>query len=78
MADTPHVCRTCRFAMFEKTPTGKFRKDWSGLCLWPVPKNLPLPLSITRQLPDRGLVLHKGCIWPQDETLCPVWEAPRH
>ncbi len=58
-------CATCKYGDFGE------RRTLNGICEWPVPQCLPLPVSITR----RPAALLKTEIWITD-TDCPTWAAP--
>jgi hypothetical protein len=66
-------CHTCKFATWNKTPTGRISKSLPGKCAW----------SKTVQLPSCGyeqgkpLVLRGGAIWHRDAVKCATYEKAK-
>ena len=72
MTTQKQSCRTCRWAEWERTPTGRIKQNCSGQCVYPV-AHIRLPDSITENVmftknPPRN------AIWTKDGTNCPCWE----
>jgi hypothetical protein len=70
-------CGTCNMAHFAKTPTGRFVKGRSSRCAYHIP--MPVLPSCVVGEPVRAadyLDRHKGNVWPDGGTDCPLW-APK-
>jgi hypothetical protein len=68
-------CGTCRWANgFEKTATGRFKKDSCAKCSveikWP-----PVPFILIDALPRKTWgVWQANAVWPKDGENCECWE----
>lgn len=62
-------CKTCKFAKFVLTPSGRIKKDWAGECTY----ELILP-----SVPASMEVYSKSFgIWPDSGKNCPTYIAIR-
>lgn len=61
-------CAECRFAKFQLTPTGKFRKGKPGQCTAELP---PPPDLLCVSRPQR---IHKSSIWPEYVGSCDLYQ----
>lgn len=69
------VCSTCRWAEWQRTPTGRISAKHCGRCSVEV-KIPPLPLSVDAKHIET-IVSHRFGIWPGKTitgAVCPVWE----
>lgn len=77
---TSKTCGTCRHGKFQRTPTGRTKRDTAGRCLHPAIDSAAsidalwwrlrysVPLGVFVELP------RVKAIWP-DYTNCNFWEA---
>lgn len=63
-------CKTCKWADWERTPTGRISRKYVGSCLYPIPEPV-LPTSVVRHSISKP---YAGGIEPNDGTKCPCWE----
>lgn len=67
MKTVPGECRSCRFARFQRTPTGTIKADKCGDCRFPIDTTtMPHPKCVT-------LLVERRAIW-SDHGGCQVWE----
>ena len=78
MADAPRDCRSCRFASWQRTKTGRLHPSQSGRCTWEGWKAWAIPSAFyffggNRDTPTRpsGGYLTRSA--PHAD--CPLWEA---
>jgi len=64
-----HVCRTCAWAEWERTPTGRISKTHAGRCTFPI-KRPVLPMCVCE---GDYLPPHKHGIWADLKTPCVAW-----
>lgn len=62
-------CKTCRWARFERTPTGRIVRRYAGRCAYPLPPPPVLPSSVIEYHAP-----YKGGIRPESGATCPVYE----
>lgn len=66
-------CKTCRFALWNRTPTGRIRKGEAGICTYEIGPCPKLPVSVstfsTPYWPPS-----KGGIWPDFGEECECYE----
>lgn len=63
-------CETCKHANWERTPTGRISKNYSGRCTYPI-KSVEFPsIPVVYQI---QIVGPQG-IWPGDGEGCPCYE----
>ena len=68
-------CKTCRWALWERTPTGLISSKRSGRCTVEI-KLPPLPVSVDREH-LKVIAAHRFGIWTGNVntgTDCPAWE----
>ena len=65
---TKHICKTCKWAEWRRTETGRIRPKQAGRCTYQLPV-IPLPISIEVKFP------HRSAIWRDFTEECPCWEA---
>lgn len=72
------TCGTCRWGHFTMTnhKPPRVNAKQHGLCEWPEPRRLPVPICIERAMSKYadGILHFRQVIWSKD-TDCPVWEA---
>lgn len=61
-------CRDCKFAEFQRTPTGRIKKGVAGRCVAVVP-GPPVMLCLFRPA-----TVHKSAIWAEYEGQCDLFE----
>jgi hypothetical protein len=63
-------CKTCRWAKWQYTPTGRAKRNEHGSCSYKVtwPK---IPTAMQVFLPEKAGM---GIWWNDDSTDCPCWE----
>lgn len=74
MAKKPkQCCELCRWEQFERTPTGRVSRVYSGRCGFPVNGQPP----IVQGIPSSYRITITGplAIWPEDGQYCPTYEA---
>lgn len=59
-------CATCKFAQFERTPTGRFMRKVAGRCMLPIPP-IALPACMTASV-------SRTAIWPDMGADCPTYK----
>ena len=67
MAEVKQCCRTCHWAKWQKTVSGKIKRYVAGICEFEV-KWPPIPWAVRYPHAD------KIGIWPNDGFACPCWE----
>lgn len=70
------ICRTCRWAEWEKTPTGRVKRSEAGHCVVEIP-GMSLPVCCTPEECEKVSAgrFHKTGIWWDYEKECPFWEG---
>lgn len=76
-------CLTCRHARYEKTPTGKPKRNQPVLCLAPVPPNDAIvaalkpfvPASMLSHFYHQNICAFGMWIDSNDGSECPTWKS---
>lgn len=71
-------CSTCFFGRFEKTPTGRIKKNIAGRCVCPDPEPEHFPQSMWDGMcagnpHGEPPVLSRHAVWPNFGKVCPKW-----
>lgn len=61
-------CGTCKWASFERTPTGRIKKNMHGTCRYPP------TVEPTRPGCENMTTPWRSSIWPNSDYNCPVYE----
>lgn len=70
----PNSCGTCKWGEFQMTAHNPPRlKNQAGICKWPVPPLIPLPISITGRYGFDSFLTIRSHVWP-NEIGCLVWK----
>jgi len=67
MPESPHICRTCKFAEWESPKRIQTNRETWGDCTWQLPDE-PRPLCFL-EIDNRLMV------FMADESICPVWKS---
>lgn len=62
-------CKDCKHAQWERTPTGRIKKNIPGRCALKRLEDTPQYLCVVKQR------LHVVCIWPDYAGRCDGFEA---
>lgn len=60
-------CKTCAYAKWWRTPSGRIKQKTSGKCQWREPA-LVVPAVVT-------VTFSRIAVWPESGAECPTWEA---
>lgn len=71
MKQPKQSCKTCFWAQWDLTPTGRIRRDSFGQCTVPLP-TVVYPDSVTRAYGYQA-VPRRQSVQPTDGSLCPLW-----
>lgn len=63
------TCKTCKYATFELTPTGRIKRNLVGRCSVPAPAPPVAPACFVFSKPLRAGV------WPDMGAACTAWES---
>ena len=64
------ICVTCKWAEWQRTPTGRIKSSVAGRCKYPIEDHMPtLPASMELRTPRAKAIWSHRCY-----TECPVYE----
>lgn len=64
------ICKTCRYAAWQRTSAGNIRYRQAGDCTYVAPRPV-LPICVDTERLDTAL--SKSKIWWDEDRPCPTW-----